>query len=90
MEALACGTPVVAFPNGALPEVIDHGRTGFLVRDIAEMAQAMKMTGMLDPDVCRSTAARRFPLERMIASYMDAYRALAAAKGEHAHLAAAR
>jgi glycosyltransferase involved in cell wall biosynthesis len=90
MEALACGTPVVAFPNGALPEVIDHGRTGFLVRDTAEMAQAIKMAGTLDPDVCRSTAGRRFPLERMISSYMNAYRALAAAKGGRAHLAAAR
>ena len=38
MEALACGRPVVAFPVGALPEIVEHGRNGFLVRDVEEMA----------------------------------------------------
>jgi glycosyltransferase involved in cell wall biosynthesis len=77
MEALACGTPVVAFPNGALPEVIDHGRTGFLVNSLAEMAEAMVAAGSLDPEACRAEARRRFSLEKMIAGYMDAYHALA-------------
>ncbi|KAA3452329.1 glycosyltransferase family 4 protein [Mesorhizobium sp. SARCC-RB16n] len=77
MEALACGTPVVAFPNGALPDVIEHGRTGFLVNTVDEMAQAIVAASSLDGETCRAEARRRFSLERMISSYMDAYQALA-------------
>ncbi|PBC19336.1 glycosyltransferase family 4 protein [Mesorhizobium sp. WSM4307] len=77
MEALACGTPVVAFPNGALPDVIEHGKTGFLVNTIEEMAQAIIAASSLDAEACRAEARRRFSLERMISSYMDAYHALA-------------
>jgi glycosyltransferase involved in cell wall biosynthesis len=77
MEALACGTPVVAFPNGALPDVIEHGRTGFLVNDVAEMADAMIAARTLDPEECRAAARKRFSLNRMVAEYLDVYRALA-------------
>ncbi|RWH69415.1 MAG: glycosyltransferase family 4 protein [Mesorhizobium sp.] len=77
MEALACGTPVVAFPNGALPDVVQHGRTGFLVNDVEEMAKAIVASGALNHEACRAEAGRRFSLERMITSYMDAYEALA-------------
>lgn len=77
MEALACGTPVVAFPNGALPDIIEHGRTGFLVRDVAEMADAMIAARHLDPDECRAVARQRFSLDRMVDTYFASYRALA-------------
>ncbi|MER8648022.1 glycosyltransferase [Mesorhizobium sp. M0586] len=77
MEALACGTPVVAFPNGALADVIEHGRTGFLVNTVDEMAQAILAAPSLDAEACRVEARRRFSLERMISSYMAAYQALA-------------
>ncbi|WP_244620193.1 glycosyltransferase [Mesorhizobium sp. NFR06] len=77
MEALACGTPVIAFPNGALPEVVQHGRTGFLVNDVDEMAKAIVDAGALDHETCRAEAQRRFSLERMVSSYMEAYEALA-------------
>jgi len=77
MEALACGTPVVAFRVGALPEVIDHGRTGFLVSDVHEMAQALREVDSLDPGECRREAERRFSSERMVSRYLDLYRQLA-------------
>jgi glycosyltransferase involved in cell wall biosynthesis len=77
MEALACGTPVVAFPNGALPDVVEHGKTGFLVDDIDEMAKAIVASAELDHETCRAEAQRRFSLDRMVSSYMDAYRELA-------------
>jgi glycosyltransferase involved in cell wall biosynthesis len=80
MEALACGTPVVAFPNGALPEIIEHGRTGFLVRDTTEMAEAMQAAVSLDREACRQAALSRFSLDAMVDGYVDAYRALAAMK----------
>jgi glycosyltransferase involved in cell wall biosynthesis len=76
MEALACGTPVVAFPSGALAEIIDHGRTGFLVADATEMADAIKAAAGLDPEVCRAQARERFPIGRMIAAYLQRYRQL--------------
>ncbi len=77
MEAAACGTPVIAFRNGALPEVVEDGRTGFLVDDVAGMAEAMRRVHLIDPAVCRETARRRFSTERMAAAYIDCYHMLA-------------
>jgi glycosyltransferase involved in cell wall biosynthesis len=76
-EALACGTPVVAFPHGALPEVVEHGRTGFLVPDEADMAGAIEAAGALDPETCRRVARERFSLGRMIERYFEIYCRLA-------------
>ncbi len=73
MEALACGTPVIAFPNGALPEVIEDGRTGFIVSTVEEMAAAMEAADQIDPDLCRSVARERFSLGRMADRYLDCY-----------------
>lgn len=66
IEALASGTPVIAFPNGALPQVVEHGRTGFIVKDVREMADAITAAGELEPAACRQAAAERFSLDRMI------------------------
>lgn len=77
MEALASGTPVVAFSNGALPEIVEHGRTGFLVRTTHEMADAIAACDDLDPDECRAVARERFSVQRTVALYFDAYQQLA-------------
>ncbi len=77
MEALACGTPVIAFPAGALPEIIEHGRTGFIVNDVNEMAKAIVEVDRIDPDRCREAARVRFSLERMTAEYLSLYQSLA-------------
>jgi Glycosyltransferase len=78
IEALACGTPVIAYPNGALPTIVDHGRTGFIVKNAREMAQAIAAAGTLDPALCKATAAERFSRARMTGRYLDVYRQIAA------------
>ena len=76
MEALASGTPVIAFPNGALAEIVEHGRTGFLVRDGKEMAEAIATAGAIDPSACREAARTRFSAARTIDAYMRLYERL--------------
>ncbi len=78
MEALASGTPVIAFPAGALASLIDDGRTGFLVRDAAEMARAIPRAVEIDPAACRRAAEARFSAGAMIARYLEIYERLAA------------
>ncbi len=77
MEALACGTPVVAFPSGALPEIVEHGVTGFLVRDEAEMADAIDACDAIDPERCRAVARERYSVDAMAGKYFDVYAQLA-------------
>lgn len=78
MEALACGTPVIAYRAGALPGIVDDGETGFLVDGVAEMAEAIGRVGRIDRARCRAVACERYSLERMIGAYFDLYRRLAA------------
>jgi glycosyltransferase involved in cell wall biosynthesis len=77
MEALACGTPVIAFPAGALAEVVENGRTGFLVNDEKEMADAIAAVDSIDPEECRRAARERFSSARMVQDYFSFYRRLA-------------
>lgn len=86
MEALASGTPVIAFRHGALPELIDHGVTGFLVDDLDGMVEALSRIDEIDPKLCRAHARLRFSVEAMIARYLVLYAQLA----ERARTAAAR
>jgi glycosyltransferase involved in cell wall biosynthesis len=79
MEALACGTPVIAFPIGALPEIIEDGRTGYLVTSVNEMSAAIRAIGAIDPRVCRETAEARFSLDRMFEKYLALYTELVGA-----------
>jgi glycosyltransferase involved in cell wall biosynthesis len=73
MEALACGTPVVAFDSGALPEIVEHGRTGFIVSNVREMARALKLAADLNPEDCRRAARTKFSADTMGARYLDLY-----------------
>lgn len=84
MEAMACGTPVVAFPSGALGEIIEDGRTGFLVNDVEEMAEAIDATQTLSREACWEAARSRLSLERMTSSYLDLYKRLAKTEKRHA------
>ena len=78
MEALAAGTPVIAYRSGALPEVVDDGRTGFIVDDVAEMAEAIAKADSIDPETCRAVAAGRFSAGRMARDYFRIYEAMLA------------
>ncbi len=76
MEALACGTPVIAFASGALADIVEHGKTGFLVRNTREMAEAMAAAEYIDSETCRQAARERFSLERMTQEYLRVYQSL--------------
>ena len=78
MEALSCGTPVIAMNSGALPHIVEHNKTGFVVNSAEEMADAMGSVSQIDPLVCRRTALERFSSERMISKYVQLYRNLLA------------
>jgi glycosyltransferase involved in cell wall biosynthesis len=74
VEALACGTPVIAFPEGSAPELVEDGRTGFVVEDEHAMAAAVGRLGELDPADCRRSCEERFSVEAVVAGYEDVYR----------------
>ncbi len=76
MEALAAGTPVIAFPSGAIPEIIKDGVTGFLVNGTEEMAAAIIRVNEIDPERCRRAARERFSAARMTAEYLELYSTL--------------
>jgi glycosyltransferase involved in cell wall biosynthesis len=74
IESLACGTPVVAFPCGSVPEVLDPGVTAYLGRTVEDLVTAVEHVGELDRRVCRETFERRFTDVRMSRDYEDVYR----------------
>lgn len=72
-EALACGTPVLATPNGAAPEIVEDGRTGFLCADEDALVAAVERIDELDRRSCRQAAELRFSAERMTTDYLRMY-----------------
>jgi glycosyltransferase involved in cell wall biosynthesis len=78
VEALADGTPVLAFDHGAAPEIVEHGVNGFLVRDEDEMAAMVPRAGEIDPAQCRRSA-QRFSPDRVAAGYEAVYEQVLAA-----------
>jgi len=77
IEALACGTPVVATPAGSVPEIITDGVTGFIAADEGALAAALERASELDRRRCRKEAAERFSTERMVRDHVDLYARLA-------------
>jgi glycosyltransferase involved in cell wall biosynthesis len=74
IEALACGTPVIAFARGAAPEILIHGRVGYLVKDVNEMILAVERLKYLSPYACREHVERHFDHRCMAQRYLEVYR----------------
>jgi len=74
VEAMACGTPVIAYARGSLPELIDSGVTGFLVDDVASAVRLVDAAAALDRGTIRRVAERRFGAARMVDEYLAVYR----------------
>jgi glycosyltransferase involved in cell wall biosynthesis len=73
IEAMSCGTPVVAFNRGSVPEVIDEGVTGMIVETVDQAVEAVKRLDKIDRQVVRSTFESRFTVERMAKDYLEIY-----------------
>jgi glycosyltransferase involved in cell wall biosynthesis len=76
VEAMACGTPVVAYRRGSMAEVVDPGVTGYLVDSVEAAAQAVGDAVTLDRAAVHDRAAERFGVERMVSQYLDVYRSM--------------
>ena len=76
VEAMACGAPVIAFSAGAVPEIIEEGKTGYVVKDVEEMALAVSKISSIDRAYCRSYALSNFSAKRMVDNYEALYQKL--------------
>ena len=73
VEAMACGTPVIAFPEGAAPEVVEDGKTGFLCHDVNDMAEAIGRVDFLSREACRGAVEGYFSWKRMVAEHVELF-----------------
>lgn len=73
-EAMLCGTPVIAFNRGSMPELIQHGKTGFLVRDSKEAVAAVNQLHEIKRSTCRDWAVSQFSKEKMVSDYLALYK----------------
>ena len=76
IEAMACGTPVIAFPMGSVPEIVDHGVTGYIVHSVSEGVDAVNALDSLDRRTCRRVFEKRFSAARMCRDYLKIYETL--------------
>jgi len=79
-EAMFCGTPVIAFNRGAMPELIAHKKTGFLVNTIDEAVKAVDALEQIDRSFCRVWAERNFSSEKMVDDYIEVYKIILGAQ----------
>jgi glycosyltransferase involved in cell wall biosynthesis len=82
IEALACGTPILALRRGSVPELIDNGQTGFICDNADQMVKAVPRISTLNRSHCRHAFERRFMVERMVQDYLSAYEALVNSQDE--------
>jgi len=87
IEAMACGTPVIAYSSGAVPEVMEHGRTGFVVQELDDAVEAVRRVPELSRARCRKVFEERFTAERMARDYVAVYERLIAAQEKRRALA---
>jgi glycosyltransferase involved in cell wall biosynthesis len=80
IEAMACGTPVIAFPRGSVPEIIENGVTGFIVENEGQAIEAIERIGTLDRHHIRAEFERRFSVQRMAQNYIRCYEQVAGKK----------
>ena len=73
IESMACGTPVVALRKGSVPEIVIHGKTGFVVDTVADMVKAVKTIGLIDPSDCRRHVKDNFSITAMAGKYSKLY-----------------
>ncbi len=76
IEALACGTPVLAFKEGSAPEIVEHGVTGFLCDEVDDLVEAIAHVGEIDRDACRTSAEERFTTRRMVSNHLTLFERL--------------
>jgi glycosyltransferase involved in cell wall biosynthesis len=80
VESMMCGTPTIAFALGSMPEILDHGTTGFLATDIEDAAMLVERVSDLDRAECRRVAEERFSVSRMVDEYIGVYDSVIAAR----------
>ena len=73
IESMACGTPVLALNKGSVPEIVIHGKTGFIVDTIDEMVEAVKSINLIDPSDCRTHIKDNFSIASMATKYSELY-----------------
>lgn len=73
IEAMACGTPVIAFNRGSVPEVVKDGKTGFIVKNLKEMIEAIKKIDQIERRECRKWVEKKFTIEKMVDGYEKLY-----------------
>jgi glycosyltransferase involved in cell wall biosynthesis len=73
-EALACGTPLISCPRGALPEIIEHGQHGFLINSVTDGVAAVQQLGTISRQACRARAEQQFSVQVVASEYENLYR----------------
>jgi len=79
---MACGTPVIAFENGSVPEILDHGKTGFIVENEEQAIKAVQHISLIERLECRRMFEERFNSTRMAEEYLQIYQNMIGLNGK--------